>query len=233
MSDKNAAARLEAMRERMSKHKSNAGGADYWKPEEGDSTFRILPPTGKMVFWWQEVGKHVMGSEKDAKTLLCPNFTTDGELPCPFCELSQQAYDEGDKELASKLKPRRYYHMNVLVEGAKGAMEGPFVYTPGIQVFETLTALVQNPDYGDISDTENGFDLRITREGKKLDTKYTILPRRNPSPFAKTQEEADEIFSKMKDLSVIKNHLPSYEELQNELNSGSEYESTEDPENFN
>src|SRR5574341_1048812 len=114
--------RFKRLQEKMAKHKT--GGADYWKPEEGKSVIRILPPVKKMEFFFQEVGKHQLSDESDIKTLVCPAFTTDGEMHCPICEASKAAYDSGYKELGGKLKVRRYFHMQILVR-VNGEFEGP------------------------------------------------------------------------------------------------------------
>lgn len=232
--------RLTKMRERMnqSKHKSQTSSGNFWKPDEGKSVIRILPPVGKMGFFWQEVGKH---SLSDDVTVICPNFTTDGELPCPICEASHEAYIAKDKELGGQLKVRRYYYMSVMVrtqdDNDKMKWDGPFSYTPGVKLFENLSSIVADPEYGDVSDAQNGYTLKLTRNGTGMDTTYQVMPSRDPSPLASNEEELKEILGKAVDHSAILDSLPSYEELSTKLGlapvSEGEYEpagETEDEE---
>lgn len=218
---KNAAEdRLKMMREKMnqSKHKSQSSSGNFWKPEEGKSVIRILPPVGKMSFFWQEVGKHTLS---DDVTVICPNFTTDGELPCPICEASHEAYLAKDKDLGGLLRVRRYYYMSVMVhtkdnEG-NAVWEGPFSYTPGVKLFENLSSIVADPEYGDISDAENGYVLKLTRNGTGMDTTYQVIASRDTSKLAASDEELKEILSKAVDHSAILDSLPTYEELSAKL----------------
>lgn len=80
---------------------------------------------------------------------------------------------------------------------------GPFIYTPGVTVFSAVAALVNDPDYGDIFDLEEGTDITVERKGTGLNTEYQVVPRRDESPLVKTEAETEKIFEKAKDLSWV------------------------------
>lgn len=244
-----AAARLEAMRARMSQHHSQSGGFNYWKPAvDGKEIVRILPPVGNMGYFWQEVGTHELHKGEDG-LVRCPRFTTGEERPCPICEMADQAYRENDIELSKSLRVRRAYHMNVMLRAAKNTDkedQGPLIWTPGIQVFEKLAEIVGDPEYGDITDLYNGCDLMVARKGSGLATEYHINPRRDRSSLDGVKEgdgeangeangeKIEEILKNAIDLSRVLDSLPSYDDLLAKLgaaptaSSANESESEED-----
>lgn len=212
--------KLAKMQAKMGQYKGGYGG-EYWKPPEGTTKIRILPQKGNMEFFFQVKGTHTIKVGRDDKTVVCPLFTSEGTETCPICEYAELLNQEDNKKLAEKYKVRRQFIMNIIVRGdAKvGTEDKVWIWTPGVKVFEDLTAIVNNPDYGDITDIYNGFDLSVTREGQKLETSYKIVPRRNSSPIYVTPEgEADEaaIKTAMKaipDHSKILDKLPSRDEI--------------------
>jgi hypothetical protein len=97
--------------------------------------------------------------------------------------------------------------MNIIVRkaGDKGGetSEGPFIYTPGVTVFTAIAAIINNPDYGDITDPDDGFDIMISKEGEKLETKYSIMPRRISTPLAVADDEYNRILDNAADLLYV------------------------------
>ena len=196
------AERLAALREKMKKTDTGGGGKGFWSPKQGRSVIRILPETGDMEFIFQEVGRHQF---PDGKKVYCPKFTSVGALECPICELVDELYSDGDPSsvrLAKSIKLRRSYWMNVINRDDPDA--GPLIFTPGVKIFNQIQNLVGDPDYGDISDPEDGLDLVIIRTGTGgLDTDYDVKPRRNSSPLSESEEETSEWLEKVKDLSFV------------------------------
>lgn len=174
--------RLEKIKQALAQA-NTGGGNTYWRPQAGQNTIRVLPGVGEMgLSFWQEVGKHYIPGSR--KVFTCPDFTF-GEL-CPICEMVGSLYDAGDEEsvkLAKGLGRRKQYWMNIIDRNSED--RGPQIYTPGVQVFNLVSALFFNPDYGDICDVEQGYDLVVSKEGTGLLTKYTVMPKRTPSPLSK------------------------------------------------
>ena len=49
------------------------------------------------------------------------------------------------------------------------------IFECGPMVYNAIKKLAQDPEYGD----PRGYDLKISREGEKLETKYTVIPGKN------------------------------------------------------
>jgi len=193
--------KLDALRKKL--EKTDMGGSrGFWSPQQGGNDIRILPETGDMPFFFQEVGRHYLPGEK---MVYCPSFTSEGDLDCPVCDLVSELYSLGDptsKKLAGDIRVRKMYWMNVMVREGKNS-NGPFIYTPGVTVFSSIVSLVNDPDYGDIFDLEEGTDITVERSGTGLNTEYQVVPRRKTSPLAATEAEIKQIVDKAKDLSWV------------------------------
>lgn len=192
--------KLKALRDKLDKT-DMGGNRGFWNPPQGTSEIRILPEVGDMDYFFQEVGRHYL---PDKKTVYCPHFTTEGELDCPVCDFVQDLYglnDPASKEMAGRIRVRKQYWMNICTR-ENGVTSGPFIYTPGIMVFQALAGFVNDPDYGDIFDLKDGTDVSIERTGTGLETKYQVIPRRKVSALAPASE-ADAIMSKAQDLSWV------------------------------
>lgn len=181
------------------------GSSGYWKPSEGRNTIRVLPAVGEMEFFFHEVGRHYDQRQ------YCPAISTDGAEECPICELNEQLFQSGEKEAASKFRANRAFWMNIIDRKNRDA--GPQIYTPGIQVFQAIVSLVSDADYGDVTDLDEGFDLKLDRKGTGLETKYTVLPAPRPSPLG-DDDEIDEWLEEAEDLAArIDEQLKDYDEL--------------------
>jgi len=194
---------LADVQARMSETAKTFGGQTaFWKCKEGRSIIRILPPVGNMESaFWQEVGKHyIPGAEH---SLTCPKFTAG--LDCPVCEYVDELYKAGDdasKELAGKLRVSKQYWVNIIDRENEDA--GPQVYTPGPSVFKSIYGLVADPEYGDIYDPYEGWDLVISRTGQGINTEYEVQPRaRGQRPLSEDEDTIDAWLDAAKDLSVV------------------------------
>jgi hypothetical protein len=196
---------LQKLRDKL-KHTNMGGGRQgFWSPPEGRSVIRILPPIGDMEFFFQTVGRHNFPPD-GKKNCYCPAFTSEDKLECPVCELVNELYkgDKASKQMAKELGMKRSYWMNVIIRGDKGGEdEGPFIYTPGVQVFGAIAQLVNDPDYGDVYDVESGLDLILNREGTDINTKYTVNPRRNSTPLSDADDVAQGWLDNAKDLAFV------------------------------
>jgi hypothetical protein len=198
---KGKASNLEALREHLKGLDLGGGGKGFWSPKEGKQTIRILPPVGEMTFFFQSVGRHFFPGKR---YVVCPSFTTDNQRECPVCEVVKALYQGGkpEKSLAEQMGKRRSFWMNVVVRGRDGD-EGPFIYTPGSMVFDPLIQLINDPDYGDITDIDEGHDITIERSGSGLKTEYGVIPRPKKTPLSDDPDEIESWLEKAKDLSWV------------------------------
>lgn len=198
--------RLAALRAKLQQVDTGGGRGGFWKPKEGRSLIRILPEVGEMEFFFQTVGVHYLPNRQ---RVYCPRFTShadlDPPLPCPFCEIVGELYNAGDdasKALAGKISRSKQYWMNIIVRDQEDL--GPQIFTPGAMIMGKITALVNDPDYGDIYDVQSGVDITILREGTtRHNTNYDALARRESSPLHDDPDVVDDWLDRAADLSWV------------------------------
>ena len=190
---------LKKMREKLN-NLNNKGGAkgkttQYWKPIDGaDSTIRILPtddgdPLKEFYF-------HYLRTEKKFQSVLCPkkNF---GEN-CPMCDLVSKLYKEGDEEsrkLAKDMTAKQRFFSPIVVRGDED--KGVQLWGYSKTIYEELLKLMLNPEYGDITDPDEGLDLVVSSSKKsgKLFAETSLTPKRKASPLASRKELMTEIIN--------------------------------------
>lgn len=195
--------RLAAIREKLKHTDVGSGRGGFWSPKVGKNVIRILPEVGEMQYFFQEVGKHAFPPD-GRRSVYCPNFTSNGELDCPVCELVDElrkAGDKASKNLASQLKLRKSYWMNVIDRSNEDA--GTQIYTPGVIVFGSLVGLINDPDYGLITSIDDGFDVTIERTGTGRDTEYEVRPKPRHTPLHEDPDIIKEWLENAKDLTVV------------------------------
>lgn len=195
---------MSKMRERLNKlqAKNDGNGSAFWRPSEGGQTIRIVAPKDgdpfKDFFFHYNVGSN--------SGFLCPNKNY-GD-PCPVCDFSKKLFKEGDEEsvkMAKELMARRRFFSPVLVRGEENL--GVKIWGYGKMAYETLLNLVLNPEYGDITDVEQGTDLDL-QYGKAPGQSYPqtkLTPKRSTSPVCAeaTPETCKEILDAVPDLSSL------------------------------
>lgn len=183
---------MKAMRAKLSALKNGGQRNVFWRPQDGDQTVRIVSPEDGdpfKDFWFHyNVGNN--------SGFLCPkrNYGED----CPICGFVRSLYDEGTEEstkMAKSLTARQRFFSPVVVRGEE--KEGVRIWGYGKTAYETLLNLVLNPDYGDITDLEEGTDLTVNY-GKPAGASFPqtkIQPRRRTSALAETPEFVAELIS--------------------------------------
>ena len=100
--------------------------------------------------------------------------------PDPINELIQKFKSEGSKEgyeMAKKLYPKMRCYAAVIVRGEED--QGVRLWAFGKQVYQNLLNIMLDPDYGDITDTVDGYDIKVT-VSKQAGMKWTttdVMPR--------------------------------------------------------
>lgn len=158
----------------------------FWRPEDGEQTIRILPPSDGdpfKEFWFHyNLGKN--------PGFLSPkkNF---GESD-PLDDFIRQLYKDGSEEsvkMAKNLSARQRFFSAVIVRGEED--KGPRLWGFGKMAYKELLNLVLNPDYGDITDVAEGTDL-VINYGKPAGAQFpqtAITPRRRPSALSENEDE--------------------------------------------
>lgn len=156
------------------------------KPQPGTHAYRILPSWrgGDDKQFWHDYAMHFIkakGETKPAAVYICSDKTFG--KPCEVCEAAKKLMavstnDDMTKQLKEALSAQRYL-LNVL--HLTGTEPGKVqIMEVGQGVFESICGLIG--EYGDITDLNEGTDIKITRTGTGLDTKYTVLPAAKSKP---------------------------------------------------
>lgn len=143
----------------------------FWNPTTTPQSIRILPGTKGEPFL--EVSLHMqVGS---AVHVYCPQ--KNNGIACPICAEAKKWWEEGKRQnnallikRAQSLFCRRYYISAILVRGEENLGVRWWLYQK--KEFETLLDIVLDPQYGDITSSNRGFDLSIH---KKLDDTVAVL----------------------------------------------------------
>ena len=162
------------------------GNSQFWRPQDGEQTIRIVPTSDgdpfKDYYFHYNVGKN--------SGFLCPkrNYGDD----CPVCSFATKLYNEGTDDsikMAKSLFARQRFFSPVLVRGEEAA--GVRVWGYGKMAYESLINLVLNPDYGDVTDPDEGTDLTLTY-GKPAGASFPqtkLQPRRRTSALCTDSPE--------------------------------------------
>lgn len=138
--------------------------------------------------------------------------------PCPIMERYKElknSKDEIDQELAGRLAPRRRYIIagTVYADEKGKEVDTNNICTPILvprSVYQDIIDLyLDEDDWGDMTDEEEGYDIKITRSGSgKLDTTYSVTacPGKKPlNPKYRDEVNLEE---------VIRNKMKSYDEIE-------------------
>ncbi len=172
----------------------------FWRPQDGEQTIRILPtPDGDPFkeFWFH----YNLGNNPG---FLSPkkNFGED----CPLDSFIRELFNDGTEDsikMAKSLMARQRFFSPVIVRGEED--KGVRIWGYGKMAYQELLSLVLNPDYGDITDVEEGTDLVLTY-GKPAGAQFpqtTLTPRRRSSPLAETEETVQTYLETIPDVDTL------------------------------
>ena len=164
----------------------NRGGGDsrknFWRPSDGEQTIRIVPTADGDPF--KDFHFHYLEVNGKRTSVLCPNRNF-GET-CAVCDFATKLYQEGTPDsikMAKTMFARQRFFSPVLVRGEEES--GVRIWGYGKMAYESLLNLVLNPEYGDVTDVDEGTDLTILY-GKPAGAAFPqtkIQPRRRTSPL--------------------------------------------------
>jgi len=175
----------------------------WWRPQEGDQDIRIVPtPDGdpfKVYHFHYNLGEGARGG------VLCPKRQF-GEN-CPICDFASKLWQEGtddSKKMAKSLFVRQRFFSPVIDRDNEEA--GVRIWGYGKTIYETLLGLVLNPDYGDITDVDNGVDFTLTYTLPKTKGAFpqtNLVPKRKSSALAKNKGAIKEMLESVPEISTL------------------------------
>ena len=198
---------MELMKQKLATLRGEGNRESVWfKPDEGDQDIRIVPPPDgdplKEMYFHYNVGEHKGG-------ILCPkrNF---GDK-CPICEFASQLWREGvdgndeeSKKLAKSLFVRARYFSPVVVRGREE--EGVKFYGYGKRAYENLLGYILDPEYGDITDVNEGTDITLTY------TKPTA-PGAYPQTSLKMRRNTSSLLDDVEAIPALLDGIPEFDPL--------------------
>ena len=196
--------------------KSGDGQGDiFWKPEDGSQVIRLVCPVDGDPF--REFYFHYGLGAEGKTSVLSPRTFGDTD---PISEFGTKLWKNGtdeDKQAAKRFWPKMRIFAPVVVRGEedKGVRWWGFSKT----TYENLLNVVLDPEYGGITDTASGTDIRIDY-GKKSGQAFPttdVRPMRRTSPLAKTEEEVNTLLESIKTADEIF-EVASYEDCEKVLN---------------
>jgi hypothetical protein len=162
---------LELMNKLKDKlNEKSKGQAIFFKPTEGETVIRIVPlksnkdnPFQELQFHYGfEAGKKPDGSPNEL-TILSPRSYGEVDPIADFCDSVRKGGNltkDEFKTLMKKYAPTSRTYVPVIVRGKED--EGVKFWAFGKKIFEQILAICADEDYGDISDVEQGHDIKIT-----------------------------------------------------------------------
>jgi len=175
----------------------------FWKPQEGDQDIRLVPTEDgdpfKVFHFHYNLGEAARGG------LLCPQRQFGDN--CPICDFASKLWKEGtdeSKKMAKGLFVRQRFFTPVLVRGEDE--DGIRVWAYGKTIYETLLGLVLNPDYGDITDVDNGVDFTLTYTLPKMKGAFpqsNLVPKRKSSKLAENKSTIKEMLESVPDIEAL------------------------------
>ena len=207
---------LDAIRGRLNKlQNTQRKTVELWKPTPGKHQIRIVPYKFNKENPFIELYFHY---NINNKTYLSPiSFGR----PDPIVEFADKLKRLGNKEdwkSAKAMEPKLRTFVPVLVRGEES--EGVRFWGFGKTVYQELLGYIADPDYGDITDINEGRDITIEYvSAEDAGTSYpvtTIRIKPKETPLAETKEMTDTMIQSQNEITEIYQEL-TYAELQGVL----------------
>ena len=219
---------FEAIRRKLDKLSGTNSRRDtMWRPTEGEeATVRLLsfPDNDGQPFkerwFYYNIGNN--------PGLLAPYQFGN---PDPIQELINKLRDEGSKEsyeLAKKLYPKMRCYAPVVVRGEED--KGVRIWAFGKTVYQSLLNIMLDEDYGDITDPEDGRDVKVicTKAPGRQWATTEVRPRGKSSTLSSSSENSQTWLDSIPNLDDMYT-CKTYEELEKVVNdwlNGDETSST-------
>ena len=193
------------------------GTTNFWKPDVGVHTARLLPFKDNDGQPFKERYYHYgLGTR---------GFISLRHLgkQDPIQDLQGKLYDEGTpgaREMAKKLYPKMRGYCPVLVRDNEGV--GVQMWAFSKMIYQQLLNIMLDPDYGDITDPLEGRDIKVTvikKEGFKYPMVDSVMPRGKATNLSDDSAAAKKWLDNVPDLDELtKNDFKTYEEVEKIIN---------------
>jgi hypothetical protein len=207
---------LDAIKSRLNKlQNTQRKTIELWKPTPGKHQVRIVPYKFNKENPFIELYFHY---NINNKTYLSPQSFG---RPDPIVEFADKLKRMGDKEdwkAAKRMEPKLRTFAPVLVRGEEG--EGVRFWGFGKTVYQEILGYIADPDYGDITDANEGRDIVVEiQSAEDAGTSYpvtTIRVKPKETPITDTKEEMDKFLNNQVEITDLYQEL-TYDELKSVL----------------
>lgn len=171
------------------KNKSNAikQRAKTVKPKDGVNRIVLLPGwrKGQEEVFFHDFGQHYIKNTAGELQAIYPCLDKTFNKPCPVCQaISQASQSVTNDEQIETLKDAnsgQSYLLNVLTLDGENKTD-PQIFEIRKSVFGQILDLME--DWGAaVFDPEQPIVIKVTREGKGLNTKYSVQPTMTKHPL--------------------------------------------------
>ncbi len=207
------------------KNNKEAGAYNWWRPQFGINTVRILPASDPEEVFFYPTARHKI----DEDYFYCLKYHTDPETgrgeKCPVCETRKRLFRSGDPTLiriAKDIKAKKQFLMN-LIDRASEDPAKVFIFAAGVKINDKIVSSMLDDDI-DITDVENGYDFIIKKEeGPKTENGQfpsydNSKAKRQPSSLHDDSAIVQKILDARNDLKSVP-RFDSPEALQNAIDS--------------
>lgn len=177
---------MEALKQKKQQIQAASGQREKTvKPSPGKTRWRILPTwrTDGNPEFWHDFGQHFIKgltpSETGSylKSVYVCTMKTYGK-PCPICSAIEEGIRQSTNDDVVKALNDSKAGNSILMNAL--ARDGEDPNTPVIlevrpSVFKQIIEIIETYEQ-DITDLDDGIDIVISREGKGLNTKYSVMP---------------------------------------------------------
>lgn len=212
------AVNLEALQKKLNQLSgTNSRKNTMWRPPEGEeTTIRILafPDNDgqpfKERYFYYNIGNN--------PGLLAPyQFGK----PDPFQDLITKLRSDDTKEsyeLAKKLYPKMRSYAAVVVRGEED--KGVRLWSFGKTVYQDLLKIMLDSDYGDITDVNEGFDIKVscTKQPGRMWAETSVRPRPKSTALSTDKKQIKEWIDNIPDLDEMYS-CKSHDELERIINA--------------
>ena len=172
--------------DKLRQTRTHSGGGVGWKPREGISRIRVLPPSS---VYFDDPGalenlalvQKLHFFQRDGYPTEVSRCLRDTGQPCPACAVwraHKSSADPGFQQMAKDISPSDQYLFNIIDLDHPEA--GIQVFTSNWTCWDKIMEIGVNPDWGDIIHPVEGTNFTIEK-GKNKKTgrpSYSVVPDR-------------------------------------------------------
>ena len=215
---------------RFSSLQNNTKKSDsIWKPANGKSQIRLVPYKFNKDNPFIELYFHY---NINNKTYLSPISFGRPDPIVEFAEKLKRTGDTDDWKAGKKMEPKLRTFAPVIVRGKES--EGVKFWGFGKTVYQDILGYIADPDYGDITDENEGRDvvIEIVEEAGKTYPETRIRVKPNVTKLTENPELENKLLNEQTEITDIYSEL-SYAELkgvlENWLNPTAQHEDEDVP----